>query len=264
MRIDLVTLAKRAGYRRKRTVLRTIRPPSTLSSELARILSDAGPRIWEAALPAINAAYAQALTELQTDAARDVRFEIDATGVRAANIFTEITTRIVRWVSRVEQWHRDKWTALISPTGVDLSTMIHSGDVSETLETVVARNVALIKDVSAQAQARISDAVFRGLQKRSPARDVARELREAVDMSRARSIRIASDQLQKLTSTLDRERMEQVGIEKYQWQHGGALNPREEHLDRDGNVYDLGEPEDEPGELINCSCKRAPILSIDD
>lgn len=264
MRVDLASLARQQGYRRKRTVFRPIVPPRTLGDELARILLAAGPAIWAEALPAINAAYAQALSELKTDSARDVKTEIDLTATRSANIFAEVTARIVRWVSRVESWHRGKWVSLISPTGVDLSTVIHSGDVAETIDTVVARNVALISDVSAQAQARISDIVFRGLQERAAAADVARDIRDAVDMSRRRSILIAGDQLQKLTSTLDRERMAQVGIEKYEWQSSGKVNAREEHEARDGNIYNLGEPEDEPGELVNCGCKRKPILSLED
>lgn len=264
MRVDLARLAKQQGYRRKVTVFRPIIAPRTLADELARILLAGGPAIWAEASPAIKAAYAQALSELKTDSARDVHTEIDTAGIRAANVFAEITAQIARWVSRVEAWHRGKWVDLISPTGVDLSTILHSGDVAETMETVVARNVALVKDVSAQAQGRISDIVFRGLQERTPARDVAREIRGAVDMARSRSIRIAADQAQKLTSTLDRERMAQVGIDKYEWQSSGKINAREEHAERNGNVYALGEPEDEPGELINCGCKRRPILSMDD
>lgn len=264
MRINLKAAARQQGYRRKRTVFRPVVPSPTLATKYATILLSAGPHIWAAAAPAIVAAYTTALSQLQTDSARDVQTEIDAAAARMNTIFAEITTRTARWLYRVEDWHRKRWVNLIYPTGVDLSTVLTRVDVAETLETVLARNVALIKDVSTQAQGRISDAVFRGLQERTAARDVAIAIEEAVAMSRRRSIGIASDQLQKMTSALDRERMQQMEIDEYEWQHSGKLHPREEHKARNGKTFKLGEPEDEPGELPYCGCKRRPILSMDD
>jgi hypothetical protein len=69
-------------------------------------------------------------------------------------------------------------------TGVDLTTFIGPEGVRETLESRIATNVALIRDVGSQAQSRISQAVFRGLTERQPAREVAKSFREAVDLPR--------------------------------------------------------------------------------
>lgn len=265
MRLDLAKMAKANGYKRKKTVFKAILPPQAMGQELARILISAGPEVWAAALPAINRAYEQALSQLQRDSANDVKFEIDSAAATAGGVFVEITTRVISWVRRVEAWHRGKFVSLINAANVDLSTVLFSGDVAETMSAIVERNVSLIKDVSAQAQGKISDIVFRGLQKRTPARDVAKELRNAVGFARDRSIRIASDQLQKLTSTLDRERMAQVGLDEYEWQHSGKLHYRPEHRARNGKDFNLGEPKgDEPGDKIFCGCKRKPILSLED
>ena len=88
-----------------------------------------------------------------------------------------------------EAWHRARWRgAVLTATSVDLQTMIGPADVRETVEAVIQRNVGLVRSVSDETRRRIGDAVFRGLQKRTPAREVARELREAVAMSRRRAL----------------------------------------------------------------------------
>lgn len=153
---------------------------------------------------------------------------------------------------------------VFSAASVDLTTMLGPVDAKETLDTVLARNVALIRDVSEEARGRIADIVLRGLQARTPAREVAKELNEAIGKSQARSVRIASDQLNKLTSALDAERQRQAGIEEWIWRHSGKRHPREDHLARNGKHYtDETAPEDEPGELPFCGCRRQAWLNLD-
>jgi SPP1 gp7 family putative phage head morphogenesis protein len=147
---------------------------------------------------------------------------------------------------------------------VDLQTLIGPADVQETLDALIGRNVALVKDVSAQARGRISDSVFRGLTERRPAREVAKEIREAVAMSRRRSLNIASDQLTKVSSALDGERMRQAGIEKWKWMHSGKLHPRAEHKARNGKVYTFADPPpDMPGEKPFCGCRKLAVVELD-
>ena len=130
---------------------------------------------------------------------------------------------------------------------------------------VLNRNVSLVRDVSDTIRGKIADTVFRGLQARTPVREVAKQMRDVTGLQRARSVRIASDQSVKLSSALDAERMKQAGLEKYEWIHSGKVNAREEHLARAGNIYALGEPAgDEPGMAIACGCHRGAVLSMDD
>lgn len=146
---------------------------------------------------------------------------------------------------------------------MELSTLIGPADVADILEAVVARNVALVRDVSAQAQARISDSVFRGLTNRTPAREVAKELREGVSMSRRRSINIASDQLTKPTSTLDggahassRHRKVEVDALGQEAPTRGAQDAEWQrlHLQRS--------PADMPGELPFCGCRKLAVVEL--
>jgi SPP1 gp7 family putative phage head morphogenesis protein len=153
---------------------------------------------------------------------------------------------------------------VLTATGVQLDTVMTQGDVAEPIQAFVQRNVALVRSVSDEARGRISDIVFRGFQSRTPIAEVARDLREAADLGRARAIRIAADQSQKLSAALDTERMIQAGIEKWEWLHSGKLHYRPEHLARNHKVYSWDDPPpDTPGELPFCGCRKMGVLDLD-
>ena len=273
---DLADMAMRRGVRRKSVELRDIAPPAMFASDLYRGCYLPVVSLWDGSLNRIVAEYESALSGLMRDTAEDLRFAIDETARGFDRLLLLLTPELRRWALRVERWHRGKWRgAVLTATGVDLDTIIGPEGVRDTLDSVIARNVALIRDVSAQAQARISDAVFRGLTERRPAREVARQLREAVAMSRRRSINIASDQLSKVTSALADERRREAGIDVWKWRHSGKRHPRIEHLDRDGNLYGdtaatrtlevdgkpvRKPPDDRPGQLPFCGCRAQGVV----
>jgi SPP1 gp7 family putative phage head morphogenesis protein len=153
---------------------------------------------------------------------------------------------------------------VLAASKVDLSTMLGPEDVRETLEAVIESNAALVKDVSAQARNRMSDAVFRGLTERRPAREVAKDIRGAVTMGRDRSVRIASDQLTKATSALADERRREAGLDSWAWVSSHKKHPRPEHAARDGRVYtDETAPTDLPGRLPFCGCRSRAVMVFD-
>lgn len=240
MRYDLRTLARRSrpGSRRKSVALREIVLPSTLATDLFRSCYLPVINAWTDGLPQIEAAYARALSDMVTDDAADVGSQIDGVADVVNRLLLILTPDLRSWALRTERAVRDKWRgAVLTATSVDLETMLGPEDVRATLETTIARNVALIKDVSAQAQGRISDAVFRGLNQRRPARDVAKDIREAVTMGRDRSIRIASHQLSSLSNELAAERRREAGLSAFAWHHSAKKHPRLDHLARNGHIY---------------------------
>lgn len=266
MRYDLSALARRArNPRRKSVTLRDIVPPATLATNLYLATYARVVRHWSEAVPRIMAQYERTLSAMTTDAPADVQAEIRATENGFLRLLLEILPELTDWILQTERWYRGKWRgAVLSATGVDLTTLIGPEDVRDTLDVVIARNTALIKDVSAQAQQRISDAVFRGLTQRTPAADVARELREAVAMSRRRSVNIASDQLSKLTSALADERRREAGIEEWEWIWSRKKHGREIHITRNGMTYsDNNRPPDMPGELPFCGCRQRAVLKFE-
>lgn len=265
-RFSLATLARRQrNIRRSSIVLRDIAPPSTFATNLYRATYARVIATWSDALPRINAAYERTIGEITTDSPADVRAEIDGAAEAINRLVLILTPEVRSWALSVERWHRGKWRgAVLAATGVDLQTMLGAEDVRATLETSIEWNVALIRDVNQQAQQRISNAVFDGLRNRTPAREVAKSVREAVDMGRARSVRIASDQLAKITSSLAEERRREAGIDTWKWRHSGKLHPRLDHQARNGKEYtDATAPQDLPGRLPFCGCRSQAVVRFD-
>lgn len=285
MTYALPVLSRRAGKRRNIT-LRPIIPTQAQATDLATIYVPAW-RIWADSIDRILARYDPPplpTADHIADASimvRDTADQVQATINGVANEFlTILTARITPalrdWIVRAERVHREKWTAAIrAGVGVDLETILSAGEVQETLSTFLQRNVALCRNISDQAQGRISDAVFRGYERRAPVREVAAEIREATGMGRDRAVRIAADQNSKLSSQLDRERQAEAGLTQFKWRHSGKAHPRSWHRARDGKVYDSrtgkpvggGDPipaDDRAGMAPWCGCREQAYIPLMD
>lgn len=264
MRLNLRSLLRARGVRRKAVTLRPIRPAAALSSDLAAIYLQVV-RAWEAALPRIEAAYARTLAQITTDSPADIQREIDAADAGLQRLLIALTPRLRDWAVRTEVWHRGRFSgAMLSATGIDLGTILSPADTARTVEAALAWNTDLIRNVSDQTKQRVASAVFQGVQQRRPARDVARQLREAVGMARQRSLLIASDQSAKLTAQLDQARQEAAGFDRYIWRHSGKRHPRESHVARDGKVFEWAKPpaDGHPGAAIRCGCRAQAYLDL--
>lgn len=277
MAYSLPAIARASGKKRDIT-LRPIEPTRAQATDLAAILVQAA-TIWAENLDAILAGYdpppLPTADALLLDTADQMQAAIDQTASQfMTRLVTVITPALRRWAVRAEAVHRSKWVAAVKAgTGVDLTTILTAQPVEETLSTWLARNVALVRNVSDVTQAKIADAVFRGYQSRTPVREVAKEIREAVGGSRARAVRIAADQNSKLSATLDRERQAEAGIEQIRWRHSGKLHPRSWHVARNGKVYDLrtgkaadgGEAipaDDRAGMAPWCGCREQAYIAL--
>ncbi|PRD41367.1 phage head morphogenesis protein [Phyllobacterium phragmitis] len=271
--IDLARLAKAQGVKRPRIEVAKIEPSKAQQDDLARLYMRVV-RIWAVgAKDQIFPAYQRALAKqratdgITRDGVDDLEIEIATIDRDAVRSVLSIRGLFVAWAERLQLWHLRRFvSSLLYSSNVDLSTQLQPGDVQETIEDIVARNMALIRNVSDQARGRISDIVFRGLQNRTPAREMAKEIAEATGMARDRSLRIASDQTQKLSASLDRQRQLQVGMKKFEWRHSGKVHFRQEHKARNGKVFDWSSDvgrTDPPGFAPFCGCKAKGILDLD-
>lgn len=238
-RFDLAAMARRQrNIRRRSIVLRDIVPPGTLATNLYLAAYKPMLDIWQQAAPRIMAAYEQTLSSMTTDSPADVQAEIEQADTLLQRLVLLLRPALRDWSLRVEQYNRSRWRgAVLSATGVDLQTVIGPEDARETIESYVAWNVELVQDVSAQARKRIADAAFAGLQNRTPAREFAAQVREATGFARDRSLRVASDQLSKLSGALADERRRDAGLDVWRWRHSGKRHPRVDHQARNDELY---------------------------
>ena len=269
MPIPLAAMAARAKRTRKREItFRPITAPGTFASDLYAEAYAPVVKAWEAAAERIVGQYERSLATMDAmtvDSPAEVGAVLSATEDDVTRILISIRLRLEAWALRTERWHRGKWSSTVkAATGVDIATMIGPKGAQTTVGAAIERNVGLVRSISEQARTRIGEAVFRGLNKRAPAADVAKEIREATGMARRRALNVAADQTVKITAQLNSERRREAGIDTWEWVHSGKLHPREEHRARNGQRYsDDDAPEDTPVELPYCGCTERAVLSLD-
>lgn len=266
MDFDLSSLWRRTrNPRQKEVVLRPVTIPATQATSLYNLAYAPIIAVWQEAIGPIMRAYELSLAQITTDSPADMEAELDAAGRAVDGLRVLTGLGMKEWASRVERMHRSKWRgAALTATGVDLQTLMGPDDVRMTIEATLARNTALISNVSDQTRLRISQAVFDGFRdRRSPAK-VSKAIREAVAMSRKRAIRIAADQTVKLASDLNEERRRQAGIDTWVWVHSGKVHYRPEHKARHEKRYtDKTKPNDMPGQLPFCGCTTRAVVMLD-
>jgi SPP1 gp7 family putative phage head morphogenesis protein len=224
---------------------------------------------WREGAPAIIAQYERTLAQLVTDSPSDTTAAIDDIDAQIRRLVIMLSPDLRRWALNVERVHRGKWVSnVMSATSVDLSTILSPDDMNDTVEASLNWNTALIRDVAEETRRRIANAVFAGFQRRAPASEIAREIRESVGMARARSLRIAADQTVKLGSRLNQARQEQAGLTSFKWRHSGKLHPRSWHQARNGQVYPWEgsgiPPSDMPGVPPFCGCTAQGVVTFED
>lgn len=277
MKYDLASMSRRNGNRKTLTVFRPIRTTQAQARALAEIYRQMLEPIVSAHSRIVED-YARELHRvLTTDSPEEMADLFEEIGAAVERLVLELTPALRNWAIRTEGYHRRKWRdTVLAGASVDLQYLIGPQDVTETLATFIQRNVALVRDISSQARGRIADAVFRGLQRRTPTREVAKEIAKATGMARRRALNVAADQSVKLASALDAQRQREAGLTVWRWNHSDKKNPREEHKARDGFLYadeagDRGKvgtstirkpPDDRPGELPWCGCIRQACLVL--
>lgn len=277
MPYDLPAMVKRTGRRRDVT-LRPIIPTASQAQDLATIYAPAW-RIWADNIDRILAGYDPQPLPTGDALVMDTADQVQSAINSVANEFLTILTARIgpglrNWLVRSERVHRSRWSAAVKAgTGVDIDMLLSAQDVAEPLSVWMARNAALVRNVSDVTQGKIADAVFRGYQNRTPIREVAAEIRADVGGSRARAVRIASHQSSSLSGALDLERQAQAGLDKFKWRSSHKQNPRSWHAARDGKVFflksrkpvDGGDPipsDDMPSQPPACGCRAQAYIAL--
>jgi SPP1 gp7 family putative phage head morphogenesis protein len=263
--IDLRAILRAQGRKRPLT-LRPIQTTQAQAKALQRIYAPIM-QVWSVGVrERILPAYARSLATFTGDSPADIEIEIEAVDEEAVRATLDFRALFREWAQSLMIWHVNRiGSQLTYATNVDLTTQL--GGANETIEDLLVRNTALVRDVSDQARGRIADIVFRGLQQRTPIRDVAKEINDALGLGRARSLRIASDQTVKLSSALDALRGRQLGMDGYRWRHSGKRHFRPEHKARDGKYFAFGsdvDRDDPPGFAPFCGCHRVLTMEVDD
>lgn len=157
--------------------------------------------------------------------------------------------------------------------GATLNTKFLTENLNETVKAAISENVSLIKSISASYLKNIEEAAYRSITTESGFSALLKALEKRKEISLRHANNVALDQTRKVYNYINKERMEKVGVESFEWIHsGGGQRPRKHHQKMNGKVYrfddlpviDLKTKERGiPGQAINCGCTMRPIINLE-
>lgn len=157
--------------------------------------------------------------------------------------------------------------------GMSLKTSLGSSSLNEITKAAVAENVSLIKSIAQEYLQKVEGAVMRSITTGNGLQDLVPALEQYEGQTHRRAKNIALDQTRKAYNSINRGRMEALGVQKFMWHHsGGGAHPREDHVDMDGEIYSFenlpvidkrtGE-RGIPGQAPNCRCTMSPVFDFE-
>lgn len=158
--------------------------------------------------------------------------------------------------------------------GVAFKTDFVSEGVNDAITASVASNVDLIKRIPEEYMSDITGATMRSITLGNGLADLQPYLTKKYEGTQRQAQLMCMDQTRKAYTSINTERMKSVGVNEFEWVHGGgSRHPREYHANvLNGNTYSLDDPpiidpktgeRGLPGQLPNCHCTMRPIVSFD-
>lgn len=162
--------------------------------------------------------------------------------------------------------------------GLSLKTGIVPAGMEDVANASIQENVQLIKSIPQQYLTQVQGSVMRSITTGAGVADLIPAISKhgAVTMRRAKLI--AFDQTRKAYNSINKQRLQAVGVKKFKWLHsGGGREPRKSHIAMDGNIYSFDDlpqiNKDNPGQAAeygipgqapNCRCTMNPVISFDE
>lgn len=162
--------------------------------------------------------------------------------------------------------------------GLSLKTGVIPKGMEDVGKAIIEANVSLIKSIPQEHLKNVTGAVMRSITTGRGIADLVPEIQKFNGEVSRRTRNIALDQTRKAYNSINKERMQSIGVKQFEWIHsGGGQFPRASHLKLDGKIFSfenlykeqeaLGVPKADqgiPGEAINCRCTMVPIIKFED
>lgn len=177
---------------------------------------------------------------------------------------------------------RDSQTGLfksLKQIGIEHLTIKPTDALKQTIDAAALESTGLIKRVPADYLPMVQGDVMRSITTGNGLADLEPALRERNVKVKNWAENVSKDQTRKVYANINKVRMADVGLDKYEWIHSGGSNkPRKYHMDPspgglNGRICSLKNPPiiDErtgergiPGQLPYCGCTMRPIYEFTD
>jgi len=165
-----------------------------------------------------------------------------------------------------------RWS--LSTAGIEQPRAAYNENIANTLTASQDFNNTLIAGIQEDVHEKIYTAVMLSLTSPDPEKQgqsgIEAALREIGGFAKNRAKLIAQDQTSKLYSSLSDQRMEENGVDEFEWMHSSAGKvPRHTHVEKDGMIFKLNDPrlwegpkadQGPPGWAIRCRCRKIPVI----
>lgn len=165
--------------------------------------------------------------------------------------------------------------------GLSLNTGVVPEGMEEISQAIINENVSLIKSIPQQYLKDVTGSVMRSITIGRGVASLLPEIEKYSGQASKRAKLIALDQTRKAYNSINKQRMQAVGVKQFEWLHsGGGQHPRRSHQAMSGNIYSFDdlpiinqeqvakgyEPPERgiPGQAINCRCTMGPVINFGD
>ncbi len=237
---------------------------------------------------AVDAVFADRLAEildgyesgiLSIDSAQNMATAFQQEAERQLSFLAQDAT--FQWFQRIDKFAANKFTSSIkNAMGIDAQSILSQSIYDELLETGIAQNVSLIRNLSPEAYQDVRKALladFQGVGLPGDAKSLSGAIKDILGSTKRRASVIARDQTAKMNSQMAQERQVDAGVTYYQWRTAGdqrvvgnpsGLYPKGNakhmnHFDRNGKIFAWNDPPSDghPGEAIMCRCIALAVLN---
>lgn len=162
--------------------------------------------------------------------------------------------------------------------GLSLKTGLVPEGMNDVISATVAENVSLIQSIPEEYFKQITGAVMRSITTGRGLADLEPEISKYAGQTQRRAKNIALDQTRKAFNSVNKQRMQAIGIKQFEWVHSGSSQrPRDSHIKISGKVFSfenlyaeqeaLNVPKSDrgmPSEPPFCRCTMIPVIEFDD
>jgi SPP1 gp7 family putative phage head morphogenesis protein len=149
--------------------------------------------------------------------------------------------------------------------------------VAQMVDAGAAESAGLISSIPSKYLQQVQGDVMRSITSGNGLQDLVPALQERNVKTLNWAANVAKDQTRKVYNNINKARMQDAGVNKFEWIHSGGSNkPRKYHLDHapaglNGGIFDFNDPPiiDEntgergiPGQLPYCGCTMRPIIDL--
>lgn len=204
-----------------------------------------------------------------------------------SNVFAALGKKVAKdFVEKASSAADKEVDYSLSVGGIKQPRKTYNENIANTVSGYVHYNETLITNIHSEVNEKLYNAVMLSLTSPNPEEQgqsgISRALKDVGITSKERVKLIARDQTSKLYSSLASERMLENGVQYFRWLHvmesdaknKGRIAWRQSHLDLDGEVFRVDDPElwtlgkyftrkgdiGIPGHAINCHCRMVPIV----